>query len=118
MILRHWFNHPSLLTIYLSLGSLFQGPVEIKQNEISDLHTDFPNQLLAADPAISLSILVQFQISFAKKKKKNSIPCHRHHISIVPFQIANCTYTCYVLIETYFVGKISAAMKLDWKCFI
>lgn len=71
-IVKYWLNHPSLLTIYLRLCSLFQGPVEIKQNEISDLHTDFPNQLLATDPAISLSIACAVSDFIRKKKKENT----------------------------------------------
>ena len=45
LIVKHWCNYPSLLSLYLRLCPLFQGPVEIKQNEISDLHTDFPNSV-------------------------------------------------------------------------
>lgn len=71
-VVKYWLNHPSLLTIYLGLCSLFQGPVEIKQNEISDLHTDFPNQLLATDPAISLSIACAVSDFIRKKKKEKT----------------------------------------------
>lgn len=71
-VVKYWLNHPSLLTIYLGLCSLFQGPVELKQNEISDLHTDFPNQLLATDPAISLSIACAVSDFIRKKKKEKT----------------------------------------------
>lgn len=80
---------------------MFQGPVAIKQNEISDLHTDFPKKLLATDPAISLSIACAVSDFIWKKKKKKTerktnkpknphkkpklFPFHKYHISIVSF---------------------------------
>lgn len=86
-------NNPSLLTLYLKLCSLFQGPVEINQNEISGLHTDFLTSFLASDPAISLSIagvvsefILKKKKKRRKKKRKLIFPPREHHISIVSFK--------------------------------
>lgn len=108
---------------------MFQGPVAIKQNEISDLHTDFPKKLLATDPAISLSIACAVSDFIWKKKKKNrnekqtnqKTPTKNpnYFLSInITFQLflfkKLITFTHVIhLIKTYFASKCSVEAELD-----